>query len=46
MNIKNLLQYTIGLPMLISATLFILIKYDISFQFKTDLIKYLWRPAK
>ena len=46
MNIKNLKQYTIGLSSLILATLFILVKYDISLQLKKDLIMYFWSPLK
>ena len=43
---KNLVQYTIGLPLLILATIYTILKYDVSFQLKKDLIKYLWSPAK
>ena len=42
---KNLLQYTVGLPFLVLASMYVVFHYKTSLKFRFDLLKYLWSPA-
>ncbi len=42
---KIILQYTVGLPILIIGSVYILLHFGIEVEFKLFLLKHLWSPA-